>query len=320
VATYGNVNSFKTEINPSASSPTVLALQVTNITSQSAGISGEVTSDGGASVTRKGFCISAQPLPNINDDDFSEDGQGIGTFNHSFVGLQPLTQYYVRAYAENQIGIAYSGQLDFTTTEDVGVVTEWLHYDDGINVDGIGLTNGGSFDVAIRFTPEQLAPYNGFRITKVSFFPMEGYPIEYSIEILTGSNPTYDDLAYEQLVENLQIETWNEVALDISQTIDASQELWVGYYMSNQQAGTYPAGIDDGPGVNGFGNMISTDNFTTWITLADEGIDANWNIQVFVTNEAGKEIPMPHPKAVQPLRNRTDNNTAKKITSQNSVK
>lgn len=311
--TYGNVSSFKTPLDPDATVPAVNTISVMDTSAYSAKIKGEVTDDGGATVIHRGFCISTEPNPNV-DDLCSENGEGVGEFTNTFSALTPETEYYVRAYATNELGTAYGEQLTFITHEGGGTITEWLFYDDSENFDGIGLTDGGSFDVAIRFTPEQLAPFDGFMITRIKFFPKLGAPVEYLLEVLTGESPTIDDLVYEQLVESPQIDEWNDVALDEPYIIDASEELWVGYFVNNQQPNTYPAGVDNGAAVVGFGDMISTDNLESWVTLSEAGIDANWNIQVLVSNEAGVEVPLLRNLQSSSRRNPLQNQESK-ITS-----
>jgi|GEM_PF-2412224 len=318
--TFGNISSFKTTIPPGATAPVVGAVEVLNISAYNATAKGLVEDDGGVNVTRRGFCISTEPQPNIADDFFTQNGTGTGEFEHTFINLTPETQYYVRAYAENAVGITYGEELTFTTEESGGVVNEWLFYDDGVNDDGIGLTDGGSFDVAIRFTPQQLEPYNGFKVSKITFFPKVGLGVEYYVEILTGQNPTINDLVYDQFVENPLIDEWNTVDLDTLHVIDASRELWIGYYIKYQPVGSYPAGIDAGPGENGYGDMISVDNLSTWGTLGDAEYYANWNIRVFVTNEEGVEMPMTREIPVHAERSSSNENSSKTISSQNSNK
>lgn len=318
--TFGNIATFQTAVNPSANAPLVGTVGILNISAFSATAKGIVEEDGGATISRRGFCISTESMPNIQDDPYTQNGTGTGQFEHTFINLTPNTQYFVRAYAENAVGVAYGDEINFTTEESGGLVNEWLFYDDGVNVDGIGLNDGGGFDVAIRFTPQLLAPYNGFKITKIKFFPKVGLPCEYYIEVFTGQSPTLDDLVYDQFVGNPLIDEWNIVDLDVPHIIDASDELWIGYFVNNQQAGTFPAGIDDGPGENGYGDMLSVDNLGSWLTLADAGIDANWNIQVFVTNEEGVEMPMVRTMPAQPERSSSDENASKTISSQNSRK
>lgn len=307
---YGNVNSFKTAIAPNATPPVVGTLPMLNVQETTATARGNVSETGGAPVIRRGFCIGLNPLPNIQDDVFSENGSGLGEFQQVFSGLEPETEYFVRAYAENQVGIAYGGQIVFTTGQGGQPVNEWLHYDDGENFDGIGLTDDGGFDVVIRFTPDQLAPYGGMAITKIKFFGLEGDPIEYYVEIFEGEQPTLDDLAYDQFVESPSINDWTEVTLDDPYFITGLDEIWVGYYISGALAGLFPAGIDDGPGVPGYGDIIGTGEPIQWGLLSNGGFDVNWNIQVFVTNQVGEEIQMTREKPVTPARKVTPGNPA----------
>lgn len=310
---YGNEQSFKT-LPGNVTTPTVMTVQVSNITQTEATISGNITDNGGAPVTRRGFCIGTSPNPTISGPS-SDNGSGAGQFNHTFAGLDENTTYHVRAYAENSVGVAYGQDLQFTTGSGGGPINEWLHYDDGVNYDGIGLIDGGSFDVAIRFTPQQLQPYIGCQITRVVLFPKVGAPVEYTIEIMEGQNPTLDDIVYEQYVEFPLIDQWNFIQLNQPYLIDGSVELWVGYYIENQEADTYPAGVDDGPGETGFGDLISLDNMDTWNTLSEIGINANWNLQIFVTNQAGEEILMQREPGPNKERNVSSGSGSKVISS-----
>ncbi len=94
--------------------PTVTTSSVSDITAATALSGGNVTSDGGASVTAKGVCWSTVPEPAILDD-HTTDGIGTGIFTSNITGLEDNTTYYVKAYATNSAGTGYDEQLDFTT-------------------------------------------------------------------------------------------------------------------------------------------------------------------------------------------------------------
>lgn len=70
---------------------------------------GEVTSDGGLSVTDRGFVLSTSPNPTVSDIKLPY-GTGTGFFSVSpvYLGLDASTTYYVRAYATNAKGTSYS--------------------------------------------------------------------------------------------------------------------------------------------------------------------------------------------------------------------
>jgi len=106
---YGASRTFSTP-----TIPTVTTQNVDNIWDSTATCGGTISSDGGAAVTARGVCWSTASNPTIADSHTS-DGSGIGTFSSQLTGLVPGTDYNVRAYAINSIGIAYGEQKSFTT-------------------------------------------------------------------------------------------------------------------------------------------------------------------------------------------------------------
>ena len=109
---YGNQFTFTTA---APTVPTVATNNVSNITATSATCGGNVTSDGGASVTARGVCWSTLQNPTVSSS-HTTDGSGTGSFTSSITGLTANTTYYVRAYATNSAGTAYGEQRNFTTT------------------------------------------------------------------------------------------------------------------------------------------------------------------------------------------------------------
>ena len=96
--------------------PTVTTSQVTNITETSATGGGNVTDDGGATVTVRGICWSTSHNPTISDS-HGTSGSGLGDYTCLMTNLTPNTTYYVRAYATNSQGTAYGNELSFTTAQ-----------------------------------------------------------------------------------------------------------------------------------------------------------------------------------------------------------
>ncbi|MCX6580185.1 MAG: hypothetical protein NT166_08375 [Candidatus Aminicenantes bacterium] len=95
--------------------PTVTTNAVSAITSTSALCGGNVTSDGGLTVTARGVCWSTAIDPTINNSK-TTNGSGMGSFTSSITGLNPGTTYYARAYATNSKGTSYGADERFTTT------------------------------------------------------------------------------------------------------------------------------------------------------------------------------------------------------------
>ena len=108
---YGNERSFTTDPVVIATLSTTV---VSSITSTTAVSGGNITDDGGATITSRGVCWSTTSYPTIGDN-LTSNGTGAGTFTSNITGLQPFTQYHVRAYATNSAGTAYGSEVIFTS-------------------------------------------------------------------------------------------------------------------------------------------------------------------------------------------------------------
>ena len=98
--------------------PTISIENVTDITYNSAVLHGSMVSVGSAKVTRYGFCYGEQPGVTI-ENSFTNLGNCSEpvALESTITNLKSETKYYVRAYAENIVGIVYSDkELTFTTS------------------------------------------------------------------------------------------------------------------------------------------------------------------------------------------------------------
>jgi len=94
----------------------LITTEASNINYTSATSGGNISHDGGASVTARGVCWSTSPNPTLSDSHTS-DGTGMGGFTSTMNALSPNTTYYVRAYATNSMGTRYGEQITFTTLQ-----------------------------------------------------------------------------------------------------------------------------------------------------------------------------------------------------------
>jgi hypothetical protein len=132
---YGNARNFTTD---GFEEPSVITTIATAITNSAATSGGDVTSDGGASVTARGVCWSTAENPTI-DNNKTSNGTGTGSFISSLSGLAANTSYYLRAYATNSAGTSYGAQISFTTTNNsIAVQTKEI-----VNITAISATSGG---------------------------------------------------------------------------------------------------------------------------------------------------------------------------------
>lgn len=114
---YGNEYYFTT-----LNVPAITTNEVTMVTGNSADCGGNISNNGGAVVTERGLCWSLTPNPTI-DNDYIVLGDGSGSFSSTITDLTIGTNYYVRAYAINNIGIAYGNERLFTTQNFATVIT-----------------------------------------------------------------------------------------------------------------------------------------------------------------------------------------------------
>jgi hypothetical protein len=150
---YGNNISFATLLN--TSKPTVITSPITNITIGSAISGGNVTSDGNAAVTARGVCWSTSINPTVNNSS-TNNGTGLGSYTSSIFGLNSSTNYHVRAYAVNSVGISYGVDISFNTLVEYavpGVITnQYSHLSsNSVKFKGTVVSNGNSTVTARGF-------------------------------------------------------------------------------------------------------------------------------------------------------------------------
>jgi hypothetical protein len=110
MTSYGAQASFVT----AALLPKVTTGSVSGLGATTATVSGEVTSDGGATVSARGICYSTTQNPTTANSCMTS-GSGTGMFSATLTGLDPGTTYYVRAYGSNIEGTAYGAQASFVS-------------------------------------------------------------------------------------------------------------------------------------------------------------------------------------------------------------
>ena len=86
-----------------------------SITITSAISGGNITYNGGATVTASGVVWSTSASPTVELSTKTTDGTANGTFTSSITSLSPGTLYYVRSYATNSVGTSYGEQISFNS-------------------------------------------------------------------------------------------------------------------------------------------------------------------------------------------------------------
>ena len=141
---YGDEMSF--EAQTETTTPVVTTQMVSGIMQTSATGHGAVVSDGGATVIRRGLCWSTEHNPTA-DVTHADCGSGVGEFSGLMPHLEDLTTYYVRAYAENSVGMAYGEEVSFTVGQNIiqYTVNVSANPSNGGTVSGGGIFPQGEF-------------------------------------------------------------------------------------------------------------------------------------------------------------------------------
>jgi hypothetical protein len=136
------VSCSKGNSSDNLSLPSITTTAVTGVTTTTASTGGNISSDGGSAVTVRGVCWNTASNPTTSNSKTIE-GSGTGSFTSHITGLTPNTKYYVRTYATNDIGTAYSSNEEIFTTAQPGTlatVTAVL----GFDVSTTTVTTGGN--------------------------------------------------------------------------------------------------------------------------------------------------------------------------------
>jgi hypothetical protein len=161
-----------------------------------------------------------------------------------------------------------------------------LSYSSGTNFSAIGYGAENPYLVAARWEAGSLGAYDGFPLVQFEFFYYEGGS-DLSLKILEGSQG--DQLVYEQPLTNVEPNAWNLIYLDNPPVVDASKELWIAIEVVQGNMLMYPIGLDEGPAVAGFGDMIYYQGFWESIS-ADYGLDYNFNLKAYVADADGNRM------------------------------
>ncbi len=118
---YGNQVQFTT--SPCPVPPTVITSSVIGVAETTAQVGGNVTDDGGATITARGVCWNTTGNPTTLDFKTTDAGT-IGSYESSLTGLSPFTTYYIKAYATNSAGTSYGSVYEIKTYWDNSMISD----------------------------------------------------------------------------------------------------------------------------------------------------------------------------------------------------
>ena len=156
---------------------------------------------------------------------------------------------------------------------------DWYYYDNGVNVDAVGLTAGGSFYWGVMFPA---GSYTGNMVTKVSMYDYSAHTG--NILVYQGGATAPGTLVGQQAYTCTGSNDFVEWTLDNPAVIDPSQNLWI---VMNNNNGQYVASACDDTG-NPNGRWVSIDG-TAWEDIAAAGLPYTWMLRAYVASGAKGE-------------------------------
>ena len=115
---YGEIMTFSTVVGL----PVLSTVDVADITATSAIVTADVKDKGGESITEVGFYYSTEETVDIESSVKVKKNYTGNAFSASLDELQIFADYYVKAYAVNSAGVAYSDVVSFKTLASTPVV------------------------------------------------------------------------------------------------------------------------------------------------------------------------------------------------------
>ncbi len=158
----------------------------------------------------------------------------------------------------------------------------WLTFA-GAPQDAVGLTSPGTWETAIRLTPDELGPYGDYELDTVKVY--HGWPsgsaAPIDVTVIIYAEGTDTEPGSVITTESYSIPEgsgWVEIPLSTPVPIDPTHDLWVSIEWQQTTSPDYPAGCDAGPMVSNKGGFVRIEG-GAWGQIGDYGIDVNWEIQ-----------------------------------------
>jgi len=156
---------------------------------------------------------------------------------------------------------------------------DWFTWSQMVTAHSVGTNSAAVFAVAHRWPQADLTPVAGRALSRIEFVPSFANCV-YTIKIWTGGSATdAGTLVHSQVVNTFTVGEWNTVLLTALVPIPSTGDLYYGYECNTQ--GGFPAGTDDGPAIEGKGNMFYFGGTWTTLTAVEPSFTYNWSIRAF---------------------------------------
>ncbi len=156
---------------------------------------------------------------------------------------------------------------------------ETLRYDGG-NYNGIGLTRGGTYRGAVRFTPTATCT-----VKAILFYQRDASHNDYVFAFAEDNDTNPGGILDSAPYTGSGGMQWKRVNLPSRPVVTAGSDFWACVRVTHD-SGAFPLGTDSGPMVPNRGGFISTG--AGWRTLLSAGLNYNWNVRAIVASVPGQ--------------------------------
>lgn len=239
-----------------------------------------------ASVDKKVIELTTNGTPVKNEITITNDGNGSLNAEIAFKYVlpnAPTSNYSAKVAPKENLSIrpkAARIKAGVQKSPESDPATQYvLKYDNDMS-DCIGIGNASSAIFANLYPGAMLSSLNGMKISSVDVY-IGDKPLTTSIVIYGQNKQTECGEIITEQKFNATKHSWNHVILDQPVEIGTT-DLWIGVKMNNMIATGYYIGVDQGPAIVGFGDIVNIGG-TTWWSMADLGLNYNYCIRANVT-------------------------------------
>lgn len=226
------------------------------------------------------------------------DGELKTNVTYSYVLPKSPTASYAADVADNAVSAKAKAQMKanikvnrmhspMRTAPKADAQTQYVLGYDLTQYDVIGITNSDNVIYAAYYPGAMLESLDGMKISSVDVF-IGDVPGKASIVVYGQGDQNHPGSVIAEKEIQPAGHSWNRVALDTPLDI-TGQDVWVGVKMSGFDSGSYNIGVDNGPAVIGYGDLVNIGG-DTWWSMADLGLSYNYNIRANVTGTPSPAI------------------------------
>lgn len=154
-----------------AIAPSVTTNAINSIGTNSLRANGNVTSDGGGTITERGFYVGTNSSSPTNNTKYTVSGT-TGSYSRTISGLSSNSTYYCWAFATNSVGTTYGSRVSATTL--IPYVPTWSSGSGQMVVYNLNEVYGGTYSGNIYYRNPQTGGYVLYKTANQGMYEFSG--------------------------------------------------------------------------------------------------------------------------------------------------